>query len=203
MGSLVTFSDPALGAARACQGAATCVPSSLGREGRSGVGTLSCLVTLVQGSASQPPSLSVCKRRSGESLHDHGPFPPPASPQETSCAQAVLPAMRAVLSPADGCRPAPRTSLGDGWTPCGPHQVQGAPPTCPGSLPGTARGSQLAGGPVTPVPSGTSRLPMSTSRGREGIWPCLPQGPYLRAEAPSALRARWAGEQWQPVPMEG
>lgn len=67
--------------------------------------------------------------------------------------------MRAVLSPVGGCRPAPRASLGEGWTPRGPHQLQGAPLTYLGSLSGTARCPQLAGGPVPPVRSGTSRLP--------------------------------------------
>ena len=40
-GSLVTFADPALGAASAYRGAAACISSSLGRGGKAGVGTLS------------------------------------------------------------------------------------------------------------------------------------------------------------------
>ena len=111
----------------------------------------------------------------------------PACQRETPCTQAVLPALKAVLSPAGGCCRAPRVSLGEAWSPRGPQQAQGAPPTCPGSLPGTARGSQLAGGPVPPVPSGTSHLPIGTSRGREGLGPHLPRAPYLCAEAPGAL----------------
>lgn len=111
---------------------------------------------------------------------------------KSSCGRAPLPAPRAALSPAGSCHPAPRTAWEEGWFPRGPRRLPGALPACPGSLPGTAWGAQLATGAVPTCPL----LHLPPAR-----WHLLGSG---RCSAPSpsgSLPVR--GDSWWSVSSPG
>ena len=170
-GSLGTVADAAVGAASAYRGAAACVSSSRGRGSKAGVGTLCPRVTLLWGSASQPSSPFVCKRRRGERPRDCGPFTP-ASQQETPCCRPVLPALRAVLGPNGGCCPGPRASWGEGWSLCGPPPALGSTPGMAGQPAGHSTRLSACWGagrtcPLWHLPPCHRHLPGS---GRQSAW---------------------------------
>ena len=202
VGSLVTSVAPAVGAASTYRAAAACAASSLGTGGKAGVGTLCPRAALLRGRASQPSSLSVCKRRRGERPRGCGPLTL-TSPGQTPCSRAVLPALRARLSAAGGCCPVPRAGWGDGCSMRGCPPRLGSTPGMPVQPAGHSTGVSACWGAGRTVPSSACRLPIGTSQGRGGGRPCLPQGPYLCATAARALSAGREGERWQLVPVEG